>query len=349
MKLHTRYDLSGDLVRKILNKIGCTYSASMFQTSPLNGRLVYRGTIEEAQQRKMQHLMRRANIQPGQTILDIGFGWGGLSFFAAKELDCQVVAITNSDEQLALAAYQAEALGLGDRIKVVTVDYPTFAADRDNQGRFDRVLSYDMLGSTSSNQTNRFFQTVHKLLAPDGRLVMEAIVTPLHYRHSLSMLDWVFPKHSCPSLQTLVWAARQYSGLRLAHVDNIGNHYARTLSRWRQRFHERQPSLGLDAGSARAWNYYLGYCEAGFRTQSVDYVVATFEPDEQLLPALGRYGHDTDGRSAGNTDARHRNTATGYHIKAGKEGANEEEPIDAGEARGNDDESYASSVATVKT
>ena len=285
--IHAHYDLSNDLFRTFLDKETLMYSSAIYDAvvapSPLKG-LVFRGTLEEAQWRKLDTLLARAQVKPGQKLLDIGFGWGGLSLHAAKKYGCQVTGITLSVEQKALAEERVKKDGLQDLITFEVIDYRTFARQKRNLGKFDRVLSCEMIEAVGHEHLGEFFWAVEQVLAPDGILVMEAITTPeQRYETYLRSTDFIntiiFPGSCCPSLHALVDAAYRQSCLTLEHVDNIGLHYAETLAEWRRRFNANEATvrqMGFDDVFLRAWNYYLTYCEAGFFSQTENCLILVF-------------------------------------------------------------------------
>jgi cyclopropane-fatty-acyl-phospholipid synthase len=285
--IHAHYDLSNDLFTSFLDKETLMYSSAIYDTIPAPAPqtgLVFRGTLEQAQWRKLDTLLMRAQVQPGQTLLDIGFGWGGLSLHAAKRYGCKVTGITLSVEQKALAEKRVKKEGLEDLITFEVVDYRTFARRNENQGKFDRVLSCEMIEAVGHKHLGEFFWAVEQVLTRDGILVMEAITTPEQryetYRRSTDFINSIiFPGSCCPSLHSLMDAAYKHSSLTLEHIDNIGLHYAETLAEWRRRFNANENlvrELGFDDVFLRAWNYYLTYCEAGFFSQTENCLILVF-------------------------------------------------------------------------
>lgn len=285
--IHAHYDLSNDLFRTFLDKETLMYSSAVYDAvrapSPLKG-LLFRGTLEEAQWRKLDTLLARAQVQPGQTLLDIGFGWGGLSLHAARKYGCFVTGITLSVEQKALAQQRVRQAGLESLIHFEVVDYRTFARRKENRGKFDRVLSCEMIEAVGHDYLGEFFWAVEQVLAPNGILVMEAITTPeQRYETYLRSTDFIntiiFPGSCCPSLHALVDAAYKQSCLTLEHIDNIGLHYAQTLAEWRRRFNASEAmvrKMAFDDVFLRCWNYYLTYCEAGFFSQTENCLILVF-------------------------------------------------------------------------
>jgi len=285
--IHAHYDLSNDLFTSFLDKETLMYSSAIYdavKAPSTRSGLVFRGSLEDAQWRKLDTLLDRAQVQPGQTFLDIGFGWGGLSIHAAKKYGCKVHGITLSVEQKALAEDRVEKEGLGHLITFEVVDYRVFARRKENRGRFDRVVSCEMIEAVGHEHLGEFFWAVEQVLKYDGVFVMEAITTPeARYETYLRSTDFIntiiFPGGICPSLHALVDASYKNSTLTLEHTDNIGLHYAETLAEWRRRFNANEEDvrkLGFDDVFFRVWNYYFTYCEAGFRSQTENCLILVF-------------------------------------------------------------------------
>ena len=219
--IHAHYDISNDLFTTFLDKETLMYSSAIYdavKAPAARSGVVFRGSLEEAQWRKLDTLLDRAQVQPGQTVLDIGFGWGGLSIHAAKKYGCKVTGITLSVEQKALAEERVKKEGLGDLITFEVVDYRIFARRKENLGRFDRVLCCEMIEAVGHEHLPEYFWAVEQVLKRDGILVMEAITTPEEryetYRRSTDFINTIiFPGGCAPSLHALVDAAYQGSSL----------------------------------------------------------------------------------------------------------------------------------------
>ena len=287
--IHAHYDLSNDLFRAFLDNETYMYSSAIYDAvvvppSSSESGLAFRGTLEEAEWRKLDTLLSRAQIQPGQSLLDIGFGWGGLSLHAAKKYGCRVTGITLSVEQKALAEERVKEWGVGHLITFEVIDYRTFARRKENKGKFDRVISCEMIEAVGHDHLGEFFWAVEQVLSLEGILVMEAITTPeARYETYLRSTDLInsiiFPGSCCPSLHALIDASYKWSTLTLEHIDNIGLHYAETLREWRRRFNANEKvvrKLGFDDVFLRVWNYYLTYCEAGFGSQTENCLILVF-------------------------------------------------------------------------
>jgi cyclopropane-fatty-acyl-phospholipid synthase len=283
------YDLSNDLFVTFLDKEHMMYSSALFKTQLIPSArqgvpptLKYVDDLESAQTRKIDELLKRLEpLGPEHTLLDIGFGWGGICLRAASKYGCKVHGITLSVEQKALAEEKVKAQGLGHLITFELVDYRVFAS----QGRkFDRIVSCEMIEAVGHNHLPSFFAAVDALLTLEGIFVMQAITMPdARYPTYVKSADFlntiIFPGGCCPSLSALLNAMAAKSTLHLEHVTNSNLHYAETLRRWRVRFNAALPrilELGFDDSFIRLWNLYLAYCEAGFFKQVINLQILTF-------------------------------------------------------------------------
>jgi cyclopropane-fatty-acyl-phospholipid synthase len=199
-------------------------------------------------------------------VLEIGTGWGALAIHLAATRGCRVTAITISAEQLQLARERAAAAGVAELVDVRLCDY------RRVEGRFDRIVSVEMLEAVGEEFWPEYFAVCDRLLAPGGRAVIQTITMPhgrfLATRRSYGWIHkYVFPGGLIPSLPAIEEALRSRSSLRVRHREEIGGHYAATLREWRRRFGERRDevaALGFGQRFQRMWEFYLAYCEAGF-------------------------------------------------------------------------------------
>jgi len=284
--IHAHYDLSNDLFKTFLDDETMMYSSAVYdivRPDP-SAPLVFKGTLEEAQIRKLDLLCSRLNLSPSSNLLDIGFGWGGLSIHAARKCGCKVHGITLSVEQCKLATERVKEAGLSHLITFEIIDYRTFSKKAENKCAFDRVVSCEMIEAVGHNHLNEFYEAVQRVMSNDGVLVMEAITTPEaryeYYRRAADYINSIiFPGSCCPSLHALVDAAYQSSCLSLLRIDNIGVHYAETLREWRKRFNGNEQDVrkaGFDDRFIRSWNYYLTYCEAGFCSETEHCQVLVF-------------------------------------------------------------------------
>lgn len=250
----------------------------------LRQELCFKGSLPEAQVNKLDQLIARANVQKSDRVLDLGFGWGGLSIRLAETVGCRVHGITLSKEQHDLALERVKARGLDHLITFEIVDYRAFAAA--HKGEFDRILSCEMIEAVGHAHFGTFMKALDDLLAPNGVVVIQAITIPetrwKEYISSTDMINhFIFPGGCCVSLTALLDAnAKAGSALTLQSTEDFSLHYAETLRRWRANFglafEDVVKPQGFDDAFARTWNYYLAYCEAGFQSQTLGLHVLTF-------------------------------------------------------------------------
>jgi cyclopropane-fatty-acyl-phospholipid synthase len=263
------YDLGNDFYRLWLDP-GMTYSAALFAETG--------EPLEAAQTRKYQRILDRLDARPGQHILEIGCGWGGFAEHAARQ-GYQVTGVTLSREQLAHAQERIATAGLSDRVELRLQDY------RDLTGTFDQVVSIEMFEAVGEQYWPAYFEMVRRVLAPGGRASLQVITIAdgifAQYRRGTDFIQkYVFPGGMLPSVPAFDAAARA-AGLAVVDRAFHGLDYADTLRRWDAAFcaaRDRVADLGFDERFLRLWRYYLGYCEAGFRTGRVDLMQVALAP-----------------------------------------------------------------------
>jgi cyclopropane-fatty-acyl-phospholipid synthase len=263
--IHHHYDLSNDLFALFLDDT-MSYSSAVFSELP-----AVWPDLASAQHRKIDRLLDLARVGPGTRLLEIGTGWGELALRAADR-GAQVVTATLSEEQLNLARERVREAGHQDRVTLLLRDY------RQLTGRYDAVVSVEMIEAVGAEFWPAYFRTLDRLLAPGGRVALQAITMPHERmaatRHTYTWIQkYIFPGGFLPSVQAVSDTARDATALRLAGHDGFGPHYAETLRLWRERFTERAPeveALGFDATFQRMWTFYLAYSEAGFRSGYLD-------------------------------------------------------------------------------
>jgi cyclopropane-fatty-acyl-phospholipid synthase len=261
------YDLGNDFYRRWLDP-SMTYSSAVFPASAAGSGT---GDLTEAQHNKYRLICEKLALTPGQRVLEIGCGWGGFATFAAREFGARVTAITVSKEQLAFAQQRIRREGLGDRVEARFIDY------RDLSGTFDRIASIEMFEAVGEKYWPAFFDKVRENLAPGGRAALQVITIAdtwfERYCRGVDFIQrYIFPGGMLPSPSALERETKR-AGLILERQEFFGAHYARTLALWNQRFQtawgEIAP-LGFDARFKRMWEFYLAYCEAGFRARTID-------------------------------------------------------------------------------
>ncbi|MFF3111222.1 class I SAM-dependent methyltransferase [Kitasatospora sp. NPDC057904] len=264
------YDLSNDLFALFLDPT-MTYSAALFPTGPGRAPLATWDGLPAAQHRKIDRLLDLAGVGPGTRLLEIGTGWGELALRAAAR-GARVVSLTLSEEQLALARRRIAEAGYEGRAEVRLCDY------RAAEGAYDAVVSAEMIEAVGRPFWPGYFRTLDRVLAPGGRVALQAITMP-HDRMTASsrtytwILKYVFPGGLIPSLRAVSETAARHTALRVRAADAYGPHYAETLRLWRERFtaHAGQvAALGFDDVFRRTWELYLAHSEAGFRAGYLD-------------------------------------------------------------------------------
>jgi cyclopropane-fatty-acyl-phospholipid synthase len=228
-------------------------------------------TLEAASARKLDLICRRLALKPGDRVVEIGTGWGGLAVHAARHYGCHVTTTTISQEQHALARERVAAAGLADRVHVLLQDY------RDLDGQFDKLVSIEMIEAIGAQYLDAYFHRLGCLLKPDGLALLQAITIEDHrYAQALASVDFikrhVFPGSFIPSLSAMLAAKARSSDLGLIAQEDFGDSYARTLHAWRERFMAKLPEVraqGFDERFIRMWEFYLAYCEGGFRERSI--------------------------------------------------------------------------------
>jgi cyclopropane-fatty-acyl-phospholipid synthase len=261
--IRRHYDLGNAFFETFLDPTLC-YSCARFAGPD--------DTLEAAQHRKMQDLIRLARIGPDNHVLEIGCGWGGFAVEAARTTGCRVTAITVSPAQYDFARARVAREGLADRVSIELIDY------RDLEGRYDRIVSIEMLEAVGHRGLGTFFAACEILLAPDGLMALQVITIPdqryAAYRRGCDWIQtYIFPGGLLPSLGALNAAMTAHSGFIIEALDNIGPHYARTLRTWRRAFEDsagQRRALGFDDAFERMWRYYFCYCEAAFATRTLE-------------------------------------------------------------------------------
>ena len=272
------YDLGNDFFRLMLDET-MMYSAATFEHPAQS--------LREAQIARLDRICRRLELKPGDHLLEIGTGWGGLALHAARHFGCRVTTTTISREQWKLASERVREAGLQDRIEVVCQDY------RDLQGRYDKLVSIEMIEAIGHEYYDTYFARCSELLAPDGAMLLQAITIPdqrfERARRSVDFIQrYIFPGSCIPSVAALTQSVARASDLRVFSLDDIGPHYATTLAHWRENFRANLPrvrALGFDENFIRMWEYYLCYCEGGFAERALgDVMMLLVKPGNRRLP-----------------------------------------------------------------
>jgi cyclopropane-fatty-acyl-phospholipid synthase len=266
------YDLGNDFYGCWLDPT-MTYSAALFGDG--TGE-----SLESAQERKYTRLLDALDAKPGEHILEVGCGWGGFAELAARR-GLRVTGVTLSRAQLAYARERLEAAGLSDRVDLRLQDY------RDIEGRFDHAVSIEMMEAVGEAFWATYYQALRRLVRPGGRIALQVITIneddfPIYRKQPDFVQLYIFPGGMLPTPERMAREARD-AGLVTRRTDWFGLDYAETLRRWRLAFHAAEQEvdgLGYDVRFRRMWDYYLAYCETGFRTGCIDLTQTILEvPD----------------------------------------------------------------------
>jgi cyclopropane-fatty-acyl-phospholipid synthase len=260
--IERHYDLSDELFALFLDST-MTYSSALFAPGD---------TLAAAQRRKIDTLLDRTGTGTGATVLEIGTGWGELAVRAAAR-GARVTTLTISPSQYAAARRRAAAAGAADRVDVQLRDY------RLATGRYDVILSVEMIEAVGERYWPTYFSVLDRLLAPGGRVGLQAITMPhdrmLATRGGHTWIHkYIFPGGQIPSLQAITDTLREHTSLNVTADYPMGPHYASTLAEWRRQFlaaaADEVSALGFGPVFQRMWNLYLAYSEAGFRAGYLD-------------------------------------------------------------------------------
>jgi cyclopropane-fatty-acyl-phospholipid synthase len=258
------YDLGNQFYSRWLDKT-MTYSAACFESPDQS--------LSQAQNNKYAALARSMALRPDHHVLEIGCGWGGFAEYAAGVVGAKVTAITISPSQRDFAAKRIFDLGLAERASIQLIDY------RDVQGEFDRVASIEMFEAVGEAYWPSYFSKVHGCLKPGGQAGLQIITIQDqlfegYRRRSDFIQKYIFPGGMLPSEARLRQEITR-AGLSWGPVFRFGQNYADTLAQWAHRFEDAWDDirhLGFDERFRRLWRFYLGYCEAGFRTGRTDVI-----------------------------------------------------------------------------
>ena len=251
------YDLGNDFYSLWLDR-SMMYSSAFWERTDM--------TLEEAQEARLERICRKLELSPTDHLLEIGTGWGAMALHAAARHGCRVTTTTISKEQCDLARTRVRKAGLSDRITVMLQDY------RDLEGSYDKLVSIEMIEAVGAEYFDDYFAGVGGLLKPTGLALIQAITTPDdRFAESVGRVDfikrYIFPGGQLPSLDAMTTAWKKRTDLRLLHLEDFGDDYARTLEEWRTRFHAHAAdidALGYSARFRRMWDFYLASCEGAF-------------------------------------------------------------------------------------
>ena len=260
--ISAHYDLGNDFFALFLSQ-DLMYSSAIWD-DPAD-------TLDTASGRKLEQICRKLDLKPTDRVIEIGTGWGGFALYAARHYGCHVTTTTISREQFAFASKRVAEAGVEAHVQLLLQDY------RDLEGQYDKLVSIEMVEAIGAQYLDTYFETLGRLLKPDGLALVQAITIEDHrYEQALTSVDFikrhVFPGSFIPSISALMAAKTRASDLALIRMDDFGSSYALTLKAWRERFMAKLPqvrSQGFDERFIRLWEFYLSYCEGGFRERSI--------------------------------------------------------------------------------
>jgi cyclopropane-fatty-acyl-phospholipid synthase len=259
------YDLGNDLFERMLDPT-MMYSCAVFPRP--------HATLEEASLTKLEMVCDKLDLGPEDDVVEIGTGWGAFAAYAATTRGCRVTTTTLSREQHDVAVRRVREAGVDDLVTVLLDDY------RDLRGRYDKLVSLEMIEAVGWKDFGTYFEACSNLLAPDGAMLLQAITMDDRAyeveKNSKSFIrTYVFPNGCLPSLEVIGSCLSERTDMRTAHLEELTPHYAETLRRWRANFEahaDELDGLGYDERFRRLWRMYLSYCEAGFAENRIGLV-----------------------------------------------------------------------------
>lgn len=263
------YDLSNDFFKLFLDS-SMMYSSAVYKHKDM--------TLEEASDYKKELICQKLQLKPMDHLVEIGSGWGGFAIYAAQHYGCKVTTITISQAQYDEATKRIADAGLSHRVNVQLKDYRLL------EGKFDKLVSIEMIEAVGEQYLSTYFNKCRALLKPNGLGLIQAItIEDARYKKALNTVDYIkryiFPGSFIPCISVLTEAASEQQ-LRLKHLEDIGLSYAETIHQWRERFlnaKEHILALGFDENFIRMWDFYLCYCEGGFKEGVISDVHLLFE------------------------------------------------------------------------
>ncbi|MBP9788136.1 MAG: class I SAM-dependent methyltransferase [Acinetobacter sp.] len=263
------YDLSNDFFKLFLDS-SMMYSSAVYKHKDM--------TLEEASDYKKELICQKLQLKPMDHLVEIGSGWGGFAIYAAQHYGCKVTTITISQAQYDEATKRIADAGLSHRVNVQLKDYRLL------EGKFDKLVSIEMIEAVGEQYLSTYFNKCRALLKPNGLGLIQAItIEDARYKKALNTVDYIkryiFPGSFIPCISVLTQAASEQQ-LRLKHLEDIGLSYTETIHQWRERFlnaKEHILALGFDENFIRMWDFYLCYCEGGFKEGVISDVHLLFE------------------------------------------------------------------------
>ena len=258
------YDLGNEFFSLWLDK-SLTYSSAIYENE--------HDTLEIAQKNKYQKLIDLLNVKNGDKVLEIGCGWGGFSEYLAKKNEVLIDCITISKKQYEYSKKRIFESGLNNKVNVLFLDY------RDLKGKYDKVASIEMIEAVGEKYLDQYFKTIKNSLKPQGRAAIQGITIKDElfdrYRNSEDFIQkYIFPGGFLPSVGQIRKLTKK-NQLDIDKINSYSEDYAKTLLIWKKNFFKKWNSilpLGFDDYFKRMWEFYLSYCEAGFKAKNIDLI-----------------------------------------------------------------------------
>jgi len=260
--IHAHYDLGNDFFKLFLDST-MMYSSGIYPKP--------NSTLEEASVNKLDVVCQKLELKSEDHLVEIGTGWGGMAIHAAKEYGCQVTTTTISEEQYRYAKQRVKEQGLEHQITVLLKDY------RELAGTYDKLVSIEMIEAVGYRFHQQYFQTCQKLLKPTGLMLIQAItIADQRFENYCQNIDfiqrYIFPGGCLPSNEVIAREVAQSTQMQIIGVQDITIHYAQTLRDWQKQFQIQRHNvraMGYSETFCRMWEFYLSYCEGGFRERAI--------------------------------------------------------------------------------
>ena len=273
LNIAAHYDLGNEFFQLFLDPT-MMYSSALFSDKS--------ASLEVASETKLDELCQQLELKPGDHLLEIGTGWGGMAIHAAKNFGCRVTTTTISQEQYDFASARVMEEGLEGQITLLCEDY------RNLTGEYDKLVSIEMIEAVGHDFYQNYFRMCSGLLKPNGKMVIQAItMADQRYKEARDSVDfikrYIFPGGCLPSVAVIAQHVARDTDMQIVHLRDITDDYAETLAHWRQRFLanlEAVRGMGFSEEFVRMWDFYLCYCEGGFRERVISTVQLAFaKPD----------------------------------------------------------------------
>ncbi|TQV85096.1 class I SAM-dependent methyltransferase [Aliikangiella coralliicola] len=261
------YDLGNEFFEAFLDST-MMYSSGIFFDE--------RESMKQASLNKLERICQRLRLNENDHLLEIGTGWGSFAIYAAKKFGCKVTTTTISDEQYAYAKKRIEILGLTDKVFLLKEDYRLL----EGKETYDKLVSIEMIEAVGHQYFDTFFSKCSELLKPNGEMLLQAItISDQRFSSAKKEIDfikrYIFPGSCIPSVDAISDSLRKSTDMRVLNLEDLGIHYALTLKKWRENFIDKGAEIksqGFSDAFMRMWEFYLCYCEGGFRERVISNV-----------------------------------------------------------------------------